>query len=155
MTRPKNQFVRAFLISALVVIGAGTTLASADGGYGHGRHSDRHRYERSIYAGKIVIDGYATRIRTDRPMLRQIARAFRRAGYSARIEYGQVRIDFGYCRPGVQWSTDRYRARLNWDHDYDSLSISLNRYGEYQRGHRHARYPVRVARRSLRWRDDD
>lgn len=159
MKRQANQLVKAALMSALIVIGGVSSAASAGGdrgdrggrGGGH-RHNDTcgHHYSPE-YAGRISIDGYSTSIRSDRPMLRQIASAFRNAGYKARIRNGRILVDYGYCKPMVRWSTDRYTARFRWDHSYGELSISLNRYYSYSNRHQGRRRPIRVARRSIGW----
>ena len=156
MSRQASQIVKAALFSALIVIGGASSIASAGGerggGRGHHRHNDScgHSYQPE-YAGRIVIDGYSTSIRSDRPMNRQIVKAFRHAGYNARIRDGRILIEYGYCEPIVRWSRDRYNARFRWDRHYGELSISLNRYYSYNRHHRPRRRPVRVSRRSIGW----
>lgn len=151
MQRQQNQVIKAVLIAAVVMIGGASSVAAAGGDRGHHRHSDTCGCYSPKYAGKISIDGYTTRIRSDRPMNRQIAGAFRKAGYRVRVIDGRVRVDYGYCRPSVRWYTDRYKARMNWDHRYNELTISLNKYyanRDRTRGHRNR---IRVSRRSIGW----
>lgn len=152
MTHRKARLIGIAFISSLIALGSATSSASASGDYSrHGQNSShRHRHS-SDYAGKITIDGYTTVIRTNRPMLRQIAHAFRDAGYRAWVSDGRVEVDFGYCRPSVYWKQGRYRAHFNW-YD-DDLSISLRRIRQYgYRESSHQRHhPIRVARRSIGW----
>lgn len=154
MKRQRNQLVKATLI-AVFVIGGISSAASAGGnrgGHGHHRHSSTCGCQQAPqYAGKITIDGYSTSIRSDRPMQRQIAGAFRKAGYGARVNNGRVVVDYGYCQPTVRWSTDRYRARFRWDHSYGELSISLSQYSRNNDWRRNRRRPVRGVRRSIGW----
>lgn len=151
MYRQANQIIKAAILSAFIVIGGASSAATAGRDRGHHRHTDSCGCISPEYAGSISIDGYKTRIRSDRPMLRQIAGAFRKAGYRVRVVDGRVRVDYGYCRPSVRWYTDRYKARMNWDYDYHELSISLRRYDSHydrRRGHRNG---VRIARRTIGW----
>ena len=150
MTRKSNPIVKAALISALIVIGGASSIASASD-RGHHRHTASCVHNESRYAGRITIDGYSTRIRSDRPMLRQIARAFRKAGYDAWVSNGCVQVDYGHYRPNVRWSQDGHRARFNWDDYYGELSISLRRSYSYNTHPRGRRKGVRVARRSIGW----
>ncbi|MBL4697917.1 MAG: hypothetical protein JKX70_03695 [Phycisphaerales bacterium] len=163
MNRQKNhlnQITKAALISMLIVIAGVSSTASAGSdrdGYRRGEHRSGHRYNDSYryghrpeYAGRITIDGYSTSIRSDRPMNRQIVRAFRNRGYDARIHDGRIVIDYGYCQPTVRWSTDRYKARFHWDSSYNELTISLKRYSRHSSVHRR-RSPNGVGRRSI-WR---
>ncbi|MDF1808388.1 MAG: hypothetical protein P1U42_01700 [Phycisphaerales bacterium] len=152
MTRQSFQFIKVALFSSLIAIGAVSTTAAAGDGLQRHRHTSscNHSYEPD-YAGKITIDGYTSRIRADRPMLRQIATAFRKAGYRAWIDGNQVEVDYGYCKPSVRWSTDLYRANFNWS--YGDLCISLRKHRKYSyRGQsRRQHRPIRVARRSIGW----
>ncbi len=152
MTRQSNQIVKAALISALIVIGGTSSIASASSDRGYDRSRHRHTascdHNESRYAGRITIDGYSTRIRSDRPMLRQIARAFRKAGYDAWVSNGCLRVDYGHYRPHVRWGQGRYRARFDWDDYYGELSISLRRshgYNAYPHGRGKGIHGVRRA----------
>ena len=155
-----NQITKAALVSLFIVIAGVSSTASAESdrdGYRRGGHRSGHRYNDSHryghhpeYAGRITIDGYSTSIRSDRPMNRQIVRAFRIRGYDARIHDGRIVIDYGYCQPTVQWSTDRYKARFDWDASYNELTISLKRYHRHSSVNRRRR-PIRAARRSVGW----
>ncbi len=150
MTRQSNQIVKAALISALIVIGGASSIASASD-RGHHRHTASCGHDESRYAGRITVDGYSTRIRSDRPMLRQIARAFRKAGYDAWVSNGCVRVDYGYHRPHVRWSQDGYRARFTWDDRHGELGISLRKSYVYNTHPHGRRKGVRIARRTLGW----
>ncbi len=159
-THKSNQIVKAALISALIVIGGGASLAGASpdrdrgyGGYDRGghRHTELCRHDYWQTAGWLKIDGYSTRIRSDHPMLRQIVRAFRDAGYHAWISNGCVQVDYGRYRPHVRWRQDRYRARFDWDNSYGELSISLRRAHSYRKAHRAKRRFGHGARRAIGW----
>lgn len=148
------QLIKASFVVAILAIGGISSIANAGGNQGgrHHRHTETCGHSYSVqYAGKIFIDGYSTRIRSDRPMLRQVARAFRNAGYDACVKNGRIIIDYGFSQPTVRWSTDRYKARFKWDHHDGELSITLSRYTRYDRGRRNRRNPARVARRSIGW----
>ena len=145
MTRQQNHFVKAATITAILVLGGMSSIASAGHDRGYERRGRYHHVYESEYAGKITIDGYSTWIRSDRAMLRQIAGAFRRAGYRVRVIDGRVRVDYGYCRPTVQWSTRGYKARMHWDYEYDELSISLVRHYPRQQRRRDRVHRIRVS----------
>ncbi len=142
MTCQSNQIVKVALIGALIVIGGGGAFADAgpnrERGYDRSehRHTESCRHDYWQTAGWLRIDGYSTRIRSDRPMLHQIVRAFRDAGYHAWISNGCVQVDYGRYRPHVRWRQDRYRARFDWDNFYGELSISLRRAHSYRKPHR-------------------
>ena len=155
MTRKANSIFRAIFIGSLVMFGGLTPIANAAGG-GWGdqtrhRHSDTCGCERPTYAGKISIDGCSTRIRSDRSIPHQVARAFRQAGYQAWVDAGLVRVDYGRCRPSVRWYRDGYSARLSWD--CGELAVSIRRqYRGAIRGHHRGHRPVRRSpKRVIRW----
>lgn len=137
------------LIGIFLLLGGLAPTALARGGRNHHRHYDGCGHCAPEYAGRILIDGTWTSIRSDRAILPQLVRAFRYAGYSAWIADGCLQVDYGYCRPQVRWSRDRYSARIRWE--YDGLSISVRRF--YQRARHGRRYPPvrRVAKRSFGW----
>ncbi len=144
----QSQLVKVSIVGALLMLGAGTSNALAGPNRGHHRHTNSCGCVTPEYAGRLVIDGCTTRIRSDRPMLGQIVKAFRSAGYDAWIHDGCVRVDYGCDRPSVRWYRDRYSARLNWD--YGELGISLRTYRPSQSWNRVKRVPIRSARRSVR-----
>jgi len=122
MTR-KNT--RALAIIALLTMGVGAGFAQA-AGPNRGHHGHRHSATCGCdirIAGYLTIDGCRTKITAGRGMNAQIARAFRKAGYRAWIEGNCVRVDYGYCKPSVRWSTDDYAAQLRWS--WGDLHVSL------------------------------
>jgi hypothetical protein len=149
MKRQQNLTIKAALLSAFIVIGGASSVAMAGGDRGHHRHSDTCGCYTPQYAGSISIDGCTTRIRSDRPMYNQIAKAFRNAGYRVRVIGRRVQVDYGYCRPNVRWYTDRYKARIHWDYSYHELSVSLRKYDSYGDRRRGYRGGVRIARRTI------
>jgi len=143
--RPRSKFSLA-LIGAVLLIG-GLVPSAAAGGREHHRHHSTCGCQAPEYAGKINIDGYSTRIRSDRPINRQISQAFRDAGYRSWISDGRVRVDYGCYRPNVRWSRDRHAASFNWS--YGELGISVRRYYQPSRRNRGRYGPRRVARRTF------
>ena len=137
------------LITAMMILGALAPNALAGGSRSHHRHYAGCGHSVPEYAGRIYIDGTWTSIRSDRAILPQLVRAFRYAGYSAWIADGCMQVDYGYRRPNVRWSRDRYSAWFDWD--YGQLSISVHRI--YPKARHHRRYPPirRVAKRSFGW----
>jgi hypothetical protein len=155
MKRTQSQIIKAAMLSAAIVLTAATSLATAgggrsgpDGGYGGSGYRDSG-YREYGYAGKISIDGYTTRINTGRPVLRQIANAFRRAGYNAWIENGCVQVRAGDHRPSVRWYRGSYTTRINWDHGL--LSISAQRSHQRYRPRAGHDRPRHRPRRSRGW----
>ncbi|MBL4592076.1 MAG: hypothetical protein JKY96_08965 [Phycisphaerales bacterium] len=128
------------------VIGISTLPAQASDGYGRG-HNNSSYGQRASYAGEITIDGYTTRIRSDRHIATNIARAFRRAGYYAHTRNGRVVVDYADCpRPRVRWYADGYSLQMRWG--YDSVSFTYDHryapsYRPRHRGRRHAPRRVR------------
>ncbi len=103
-------------------------------GAGHSSYSDRG-YQ-SAYAGELWIDGHATRIRSNRNVQQEIARAFRRAGYYARVSHGRVVVDFdGHHRPRVRWYAEGYSMGMRWGHDSVRLTINRRRSSGYYDPH--------------------
>ncbi len=154
MNRQRNQLVKATLITVFVIGGLSSAASAArnNGGHGNHRHSSTCGCQIAPqYAGKITIDGYTSSIRSDRPMQRQIAGAFRKAGYDARVSNGRVVVDYSYCQPVVRWSTDRYRARFRWNYSYGELSITLDKNARSRDWRPNRRRPVSVSRRSIGW----
>ena len=161
MPHRSHHLTKRTLIAALITLSAGVTIAGA--GDRHDRHrgpGGGHLHSSTCgcpsyieYAGSITIDGHTTRIRTDRSMLPQIARAFEDAGYHAWVSRGRLQVDYGRCRPSVQWRRDRYTAGFDWDRG--RLSVSLRRYRApsiRNRQYDHNRRPARrIIRRTTRW----
>jgi len=152
MKRTQSQFIKAAILSAVVALTAATSLATAgggrSGGYGGAGYRDSGNREYG-YAGKILIDGYTTRINTGRPVLRQIANAFRRAGYDAWIENGSIQVRAGDHRPSVRWYRGSYTTRINRDHGF--LSISAQRSHQRYRPRAGHNRPRHRPRRSRGW----
>jgi hypothetical protein len=69
------------VLGAILLIGGFAPSAAAGGRDHYREHRSHGGWYSPEYAGKISIDGYSTRIRSDRPINRQIAQAFRDAGY--------------------------------------------------------------------------
>jgi hypothetical protein len=156
MRRLKEQRIArasrlAFIGGVVILIGM-SSVAQAGPGNRHHQHTSTCGCDVGYNAGRIWIDGKSTRIRSDRSRNKQIASAFRRAGYDAWISHGRVRVDYGYCKPSVRWDRDAYNARFRWDHGQFSISLFKPTYSYGRDRHlgysSHRRYPV--ARRSLR-----
>ena len=65
----------------------------------------------STYAGYLYIDGRRFTIRSYNNIGRQIAHAFRKAGYDASCRDGRVIVCYDYrCPPRVRWHQRGYRA---------------------------------------------
>ena len=161
MTPRSHHLTKRTIFASLIALTAGASIATAGSSYDRHRgpggghlHSSTCGCPSHIqYAGSITIDGCTTRIRTDRPMLSQIARAFKDAGYHAWISRGCLHVDYGRCRPRVQWRRERYTAGFDWDRG--RLSVSLRRYRAPSIRNRHydhnRREVRRIIRRTSRW----
>jgi len=134
MTPRSHHLTKRTILAALIALTAGASIATAGSSYDRHRGPGGGHLHSSIcgcpsyveYAGSITIDGRTTRIRTDRSMLPQIARAFEDAGYHAWVSGGRLQVDYGRHRPRVQWRRDRYTAGFDWNRG--RLSVSLRRY---------------------------
>lgn len=154
MTRKNTLAHQITLISGLLVLGVSSGLAQA--GERGGGHRDGHRHSATCgcatvqYAGRITIDGCSTRITSGRGELAQIAGAFRRAGYRARVQDGALHVDYGHCRPSVRWQADDSALQIRWRWDGLQLSLcAVNRSYEHTRYER--RREVRPVRRAFRY----
>lgn len=67
------------------------------------------------HAGRIVIDGCSTTIRSDCDVRGEVVRALRRAGYDAQCRNGEVVVRFGSCRPNILWCAEGTGARFIWE----------------------------------------
>lgn len=142
------------LLVALLVVGVGSSFAHAgDRAWGY---RDGHRHHATCgcaavqYAGRITIDGCSTRITSGRGMLAQVASAFRRAGYRARVQDGCLRVDYGYCRPDVRWQADGFAAQIRWGWNDLRLSLREVHRSGYRDRYEHRRY-VQPVRRVFRY----
>jgi len=154
MTR-KITILTALLGTTLGV----ATLPSNAGDYQIRIGTSGHRCTSSSccvsYAGEIWIDGCKTKIRSDRNLSSEIARAFQRAGYRAHSRNGRVKVDFyASDRPKIRWSGSRYRLDLCWSIDSVELttrhrvpSIGTRRNGHdpvrYRPAPKHRNWPAR------------
>lgn len=113
----------ALLGGALVAPASASSLQHTVGAYSHhGGHSSCN-WRGHTYAGTLMIDGRRTIIRSDRDVKYQIVCAFRRAGYGASYDRGQVLIHYRYCRPNVRWYADGYKARFDWRNGCVRISL--------------------------------
>ncbi|MEQ8770564.1 MAG: hypothetical protein RIB60_08655 [Phycisphaerales bacterium] len=108
----------ARLVCALIASTALVSPALADAPrYGHRapiKQIDRGYHAHN--AGVLRINGERFRI-DDFRSKRQIVRAFRDAGYRARIQDGKVVASFSWCdRPNVSWRTGTLDARIRYFH---------------------------------------
>lgn len=114
MTQNRSRARSLALLAALLTLGLGAGPVLAAGpGHGHRSHDRGYGYDYPS-AGWITIDGYRTHIEGGPGKLARIARAFRKAGYKARVYDGVLRVDTGYCKPRIYWSAGVYDARLLW-----------------------------------------
>lgn len=157
MTPRSHHLTKRTLLAALITLAAGASIATAGGSYDRHRGPGGGHLHSSTcgcpsyveYAGSITIDGRTTRIRTDRSMLSQMARAFENAGYHAWVSGGRLQVDYGRHRPRVQWRRDRYTAGFDWNRG--RLSVSLRRYRAPIIRTHDRRPPRRIIRRTSRW----
>lgn len=145
------------ILTAILGATLGTAAMHADAGDHRVRiSSSGHRCTSSsccvTYAGELWIDGCKTKIRSDRSLSSEIARAFQRAGYRAHCRNGRVVVDFYACeRPKIRWGGSRYRLDQCWS--IDSVELTPRRRSP-SIGTRHNRYdPIRYrpGRSSQRW----
>ncbi len=156
MTPRSNQLNKRTILAAVIALAAGASIAAAGSSYDRHRgpvgghlHSSTCGCPSYIqFAGSITIDGRTTRIRTDRSMISQMARAFENAGYHAWVSGGRLQVDYGRHRPRVQWRRDRYTAGFDWNRG--RLSVSLRRYRAPSIRNRHYDHNRRPARRIIR-----
>jgi hypothetical protein len=148
---PRFNLMKSVVLASVLAVGAGTANANE---YrfqiGNGYGSCSPRAYRVSYAGEIRINGCTTKIRADRSVSSQIAKAFRRAGYYAHVSRGCVIVDYSRCdRPRVRWCADGYNLSMRWGHDSARFSIqkryrpgyraSNDRYDDWNRGGRRHR----------------
>ncbi len=106
----------ARLVCALIASSVLVSPALADAPR-RGHHAPIKQLDRSCHApnaGVLRINGERFRI-GDRRSNRQIVRAFRDAGYRAKIENGKVVARFTWCdRPNVSWRSGEQSARIRY-----------------------------------------
>lgn len=91
-----------------VRVSGGSTSVS----FGGSRSCSWHGHE---VAGTLTIDGCVTTIRSGCDVREDIVRAFRRAGYHAFCDDGQVIVRYDCRRPRVQWCSDGWGASFRWE----------------------------------------
>lgn len=119
MTQNRSRGRSLTLFTALITLGLGAApVLAAEPGHGYGHryrsHDRGYGYEYPA-AGWITIDGYRSRIEGGPDKLARIARAFRKAGYKARVYDGVLRVDAGYDKPRIYWSAGAYDVLVRWE----------------------------------------
>ena len=116
MTRLTPNAAR--LLCALIATAALSTPALAERpGRDRGVQIQHTSHRHTPKAGTIRI-GRDRFVIDSRRVDRQIARAFRKAGYRAWIEDGKVYARYGWdCRPNVRWTTGTHSASIRYRGD--------------------------------------
>lgn len=122
---------RWMLVSAAALTGLLGSTANASGlrisvgaGWSHGSSCTTScSWEGHSIAGRLCIDGCTTLIRADCDFREEVVRAFRRAGYQAFCQNGEVVVRFGCRRPDLRWFGQGYGTRYRWEHGCVRISF--------------------------------
>lgn len=123
-------------VTTAALMGGVAPVASAGDVYWSVRSSSCSPYT-SSYAGFLTIDGRRFTIRSYNNIGRQIAHAFRRAGYDASCRDGRVIVCYDYrCPPRVRWQTRGYRASFERCDGRMEICWSRVNYSGYRNSYR-------------------